>query len=153
MGCKIPKKLIKRLMQITMSALNIIASVLAYLGIITFGSPVIPLLFGVSAFAFCIYMVADVLQEKVQQKLDRICELTSKYKTDQGNISIKLEELGNFVGDMNSVRSELSSIREMQERYLPVGRTEPINATQTPRFTAVFNKQLNTIEVSEITPR
>ena len=142
MVCKLPKQIVKRIIQFVMTVLNVVASILTFMGILTTG-PIIPILYGASACAFGLYMLSDIIQEKIQSKLDKIAQIMDRYKSDNGKISVKLDQISEFMSDLNSVHSELVSIKDIQTRNLPsISNTEPINESvkRTPRFIAVYNK-------------
>ena len=42
----------------------------------------------------------------------------AKYKTDNGKISLKLDEISDFLTDMNSVRSEINDIKNIQSKIM-----------------------------------
>jgi len=110
---------------------------------------------GASSFAFLLYLLSDVIQTKVQSSMDRVSCIMEKYTTDQGKISVKLDKIDDFMSDINSVRSEITNMRDMNNKYIPyIMPTEPINTPQiisnTPRFTALYDKNTNSIIIDEI---
>ena len=154
---KLPNKLIKRIMQVLMSALNLSASILVWLGVISISSPVVPLLFGASSVAFGLYLLSDIIQVKMQNSVDKISEIIAKYKTDDNKMSIQLNNITEVLQDIQSVRSEIHSIKQMSEQHIYVNRNEPILEIQTPtvithrtpRYKCIFNKADNTLEIEE----
>lgn len=157
MAIKLPKKIVRRILQFIMTLLNLVASILTFIGVLTTG-PIIPILYGASACAFGLYMLSDIIQQKIQSKFDKISATLEKYKSDNGKISVKLDQITEFMTDLNSVHSELVSIKDLQTKNIPINNepiNEPVNfVKRTPRFVAIYNRVENTIEVSEEeTPR
>ncbi len=132
-------KLISKFLMIICNIITGILAILAGVGVAgALLSP--PVVAGVA--------VANVSIIAILKATDKFSSFLEKYSTDNEKLSVKLDQMSNFISDLNSVKSELSA--------RSVG-TEPINSNttinlrniKTPRFKTSYNKTTNEIIIEE----